>query len=89
MENEKAVREAEDCRILLNALLGNAEYHFGEKLRFDDVAIDVVLRATFPQEYKETFKRLKAEKDKLLEEVEARDALYGTVADAKSVEVTI
>lgn len=71
MENN--VRLAEDCRILLNTLLGTAEVdYFGEKLRFDDTAVDTVLRAMFPQEYTETFKKLKAEKDKILEEAKAR-----------------
>lgn len=67
------VKLAEDCRILLNTLLGTAEFdYFGEKLRFDDTAVDNVLRAMFPQEYTETFKKLKAENDKILEEAKAR-----------------
>ena len=73
MENERKKKLAEDCRILLNTLLGGAEIdYFGEKLRFDDTAIDIVLRAIFPQEYTETFKKLRAEKAKLLEEAKAR-----------------
>jgi hypothetical protein len=73
MENERKEKLAEDCRILLNGILGCAEIgYLGESLRFSDAAIDTLVKAIFPAEYKETFARLKAEKDKLLEEAKAR-----------------
>lgn len=72
MENEKANKLAEDCRILLNGIAGCAKLNYSsDGLRFDDDIIDALFKAIFPEEYKAIFEKFYAEHQKQLESFKA------------------
>ena len=68
----KLIKQAEDCRILLNAILGGADLNYNEtRLVLDGYNFDPLIKAMFPAEYKETFDRLKAAAEQKRKEDEA------------------
>ena len=59
------IKTAEKCRVLLNGIAGGAKLNYNKTgMRFDDDSIDVLFKAIFPDEYKETLERLLEEDQK-------------------------